>query len=120
MHYVLMNMELAFHEGADNALEQALVSFEHYWQPENIGAVASPITEWLPRQTYGGLRERGRQAIKAYHDLLKGDDSKLLALEYQFAVPLEISTCSAYAAASWTRRSATSSWLIRDGCHRST
>jgi hypothetical protein len=90
MHYVLMNLELAYHEGAENALEQAIASFEHYWQPENIGAVASPITEWLPRQTYGGLRDRGRAAIKAYYDLLKGDDSRLLALEYQFAIPLPI------------------------------
>jgi hypothetical protein len=90
MHYVLMNMEIAVHEGAKNALEQAIASFEHYWQPENIGAVASPITEWLPRQTYGGLRDRGRNTIRAYYDLLKGDDSKVLALEYQFAIPLEL------------------------------
>lgn len=90
MHYVIMNMELAVHEGADNALAQALASFEHYWQPENIGAIASRITEWMARQTYGGLRERGRNTIKAYYELLQGDDSNLLALEYQFAVPIEI------------------------------
>ena len=90
LHYVLMNMEQAVHEGADNALEQAIVSFEHYWQPENIGAIASRITEWLPRQTYGGLRERGRNTIKAYYDLLREDDSILLALEYTFAVPLQL------------------------------
>ena len=90
MHYVLMNMEQAVHEGADNALEQALASFEHYWQPENISAIATPITEWLPRQTYGGLRERGRITIKAYYELLQGDDSVLLALEYQFAIPVEL------------------------------
>lgn len=90
MHYVLMNMELAYHEGSEDALPQALASFEHYWQPENIGAIAERVTEWLPRQTYGGLRDRGRSTIKSYYDLLKGDDSRLLALEYQFAVPLVI------------------------------
>lgn len=90
VHYALMQMEQAMHEGREDALDLALKTFEFYWQPENLTALGERITEWLPRQTYGGLRERGRIAIRDHHKLLLRDDSHLLALEYQFAIPLEI------------------------------
>lgn len=88
VHYALMNLEQLHYQGRDDALQVAIATFEHYWHPDNISAVATPVQEWLPRQTYGGLRERGRRVITDYYNLLRRDDSRLLALEYQFAVPL--------------------------------
>lgn len=90
VHYALQQMELMMHEGREDALDVALRTFEHYWNPENITGIAERITEWLPRQTYGGLRARGRIAIRDHYLLLKNDDSNVLALEYQFAVPMEL------------------------------
>lgn len=92
VHYALQAMELAMHEGREDALELGLKTFEHYWHPENIEAIpgAQRVTEWLPRQTYGGLRERGRITIRDHYALLKTDKSYVLGLEYGFAVPMQI------------------------------
>lgn len=89
VHYALMVMEKLVHAKKDNALDVAIATFDHYWDPRNIGEVAAPVDTWLPRQTYGGMRERGRGMLTQYYDLLVKDDSKLLGLEYQFSVPLE-------------------------------
>lgn len=90
VHYALQQMEQAMHTGRDDALQMAIATFEFYWQPENIELIAEKVTEWLPRQTYGGLRERGRNTLRTHYELLRKEDSFLLALEYQFAVPIVI------------------------------
>ena len=90
MHYAVMQMEQAMHAGRDDALQLGLATFEHYWHPENVELIAERVTEWLPRQTYGGLRERGKRVLTDYYDILRTEDSFLLALEYEFAVPLVI------------------------------
>lgn len=87
VHHCLETFERLHHEGRADALETALATFNHYWLPENIGDLEpGGIDIWLPRQTYGGLREKGNQVIHDYADLIKGDDGQLLALEYQFSV----------------------------------
>lgn len=90
MHYALMLLEQMHHEGRNDACDVAVKTFEHYWHPDNVEQVAARVTEWLPRQTYGGLRERGRRALRDYYKILCKDDGKLLALEYQFAVPIRV------------------------------
>lgn len=93
VHYVVMVMEQRMHEGElEGALEEALRLWEHYWDLDNMLAIpgVERITEWLPRQSFGGLRERGRITIRTYYSILKEEKSWPLALEYQFAVPLEI------------------------------
>jgi hypothetical protein len=88
VHYALQVLETGMHEGDPEALERALSTFRHFWtHPDELG---ERITEWLPRQTWGGLKQRGQIAIRDHHALLEGDDSLLMALEYQFAVPLMI------------------------------
>lgn len=88
VHYALQVMEEAMHAGREDALDLGLATFEHYWA--NPAELGERITVWLPRQTYGGLRERGRITLRDHHRLLSSDESWLLALEYQFAVPMEI------------------------------
>jgi hypothetical protein len=88
MHYSLMVMEQAHAAGDERAFVKALSTFEHYWHPSNIGEIAEPIQEWLPQQTYGGMLERGRLALRDYYALLVKWNERLLALEFQFAVPL--------------------------------
>lgn len=91
MHHAVQVMETLHHQGREDALDVALATFAHYWMPENIGELEpGGITIWIPRQTYGGLRERGFRNLRDYYDILKGDDATLLALEYQFAVPYVI------------------------------
>lgn len=90
VHFAVMQMEKALHDGREDGLDVGLKTFEYYWHPENIGAICEPVNEWLPRDTYGGLRERGQTLLRAYYDVLTKDDSYLLALEYEFAVPMEV------------------------------
>jgi RecB family exonuclease len=91
MHYALMLLEQLHHEGDNTACEKAVATFEHYWHPDNIEKLTSGrITQWLPRQTYGSLRDRGRRSLRDYYKLLCKDEANLLALEYQFAVPIRV------------------------------
>lgn len=89
VHHALQVFEEHHHAGREDALDVALATFLHYWLPENIGDLESGgIDVWLPRQTYGGLREKGQRVIKMYAEMIKSDTGQLLALEYQFHVPL--------------------------------
>ena len=86
-HYAMQIGAQALVDGAEieDAIALATKTFEHYWNnPSELGL---RITDWLPRQTFGGLRERGRLAIRNLLELLAKDDHFLLGLEYQFAVP---------------------------------
>ena len=92
VHYCLMLLEKLRHEGRDDAVEVAVASFHHYWHPANLESLpgVEQIDDWLPRQTYGGLKERGDRLIREYGLILEQDTGTLLALEYQFAVPFPI------------------------------
>lgn len=90
MHAAMHAMERALNEGREDALALGLRTFEYYWQHENLEQLGLKITVWLPRQTWDGLLERGRRALRDTYDLLRKDDGHLLALEYGFAVPLEV------------------------------
>lgn len=89
LHHVIQVMEEMHFRGQDQVLETAQATFLHYWKPENLPQIAEPIEEWIAKDTYGGLRDRGLVVIAQYYDLLKRDTSNLLALEYPFAVPIE-------------------------------
>lgn len=89
VHHSLQVFEELRHAGRADALEVALATFAHYWEPENVGDLEpGGIDVWLPRQTYGGLRAKGLRVIQAYAEMIEADNGQLLALEYQFAVPL--------------------------------
>lgn len=89
VHHALQVFEEHLHAGREDALDVALATFTHYWLPENVGHLEpGGIDVWLPRQTYGGLREKGIRVITAYAEMITGDTGQLLALEYQFSVPL--------------------------------
>lgn len=90
MHYALMVMERLHYEGREDALSISLATLEKYWHPDNIDQIAAQVTHWLPRQTYGGLLQRGREALRTYYAVLQKQNNRLLALEYQFAVPLVV------------------------------
>lgn len=92
VHHALQVMEGEYVQGNSQALDIALSTFAYYWNPEHTSELpgVEPVDEWLPRDTYGGYRSMGLQAIRDYFDLLQSDDSQLLALELEFAVPFEI------------------------------
>lgn len=71
-------------------LDGAIKTFLYYWHPLNIEALCPPVpTEgWLPMHHYGELRKRGVDTLRKYTDVLRHDDHELLALEYEFVVPL--------------------------------
>ncbi len=71
-------------------LDKAIETFLHYWHPLHIDAICESVPSggWLPRQSYGGLRRRGVDTLRKYADLIRYDDHELLALEYDFVVPL--------------------------------
>jgi hypothetical protein len=91
IHGAIMQMELAIHEGSEDPLGIALRFFEHYWYPANIGAICPPVEEWIGRETYLGLLERGRYVLRTYYETMaRRKDDYLLALEYDFAVPIVV------------------------------
>lgn len=91
MHAALHAMERAKNEGDPDALALGLRTFEYYWQPENLAQLDLPmVTVWLRGHTWDGMLARGLQALRDAWDLLDKEDSHLLALEYPFAVPMEV------------------------------
>ena len=98
MHHALQTLESDYHAGSGTALERAKSTFAYYWMPDNLPELAAlgnaelvhGIDEWLPRDTYGGMRSRGLKALEDYYDLLTSDDGQLLALELFFEVPIDL------------------------------
>lgn len=98
MHHAVQVMETQHAQGDARALAVAIATFVHYWNPENLPDLAEQhpelihgIDEWLPRDTYGGMRQRGIRALEDYfHGTLDGDPDPLLALELNFEVPIDL------------------------------
>jgi hypothetical protein len=92
MHHAVRTLEELHSEHDDTALETALATFAHYWHPDNVSELpdVQPVTDWLVRDTYGGMRTDGLQALRDYYALLVSDPGMLLALEYNFHVPLDL------------------------------
>lgn len=93
MHHALHVLERTFRETGDlgEALEKALATFEYYWHPKHQADLAGesvPPDGWLPRQTWGTLNQRGKLALREYADQVKWQEHELLALEYEFIVPI--------------------------------
>jgi hypothetical protein len=84
-------MHHALHVGAreGNNVQVALDTFDYYWHPHHIEALSPPVDTWILRDSYGSLLTTGREAIRRFFDLVKVDHGELLALEYEFIVPLE-------------------------------
>lgn len=81
---------VAYAQGYNQIVFNAKQRFVHYWNPMNIEAICDPVPPdgWLPRQGYNELRTRGIDAIQKYGELIRFDDSELLATEYSFRVPI--------------------------------
>ena len=98
MHHALQIMETEHHAGSSSALTTAKSTFAYYWTPDNLPQMAAHghpemaygIDEWLPRDTYGGMRSKGLQALEDYYALLITDDGVLLGLEIEFHVPVDL------------------------------
>jgi RecB family exonuclease len=91
LHHVFMLLEQWHHAGEDHIQERALAAFEHYWNAENLHEIGlERVNEWLRGQTWASLKEKGRAAIRDHYSVLQNDPSWLLALEYEFAVPLPV------------------------------
>lgn len=89
MHHALQVLETRHHEGEADAIEVAIETFAHYWDPENIDAlVPGGVEIWTPTHTYQGLLTRGRQNLRDYYADLQKDVGVLMGLEVQFEGPL--------------------------------
>ena len=82
MHHALHTLERT------RDLDLAMNTFDHYWHPLNIDVICEPVEEWIARQSYGSLRQKGLETIKRYWDLKRYDDEEVLALEFPFVVPI--------------------------------
>lgn len=85
MHHALHVLE------RERDLDKALATFEYYWHPKHqaeIAGEAVPPDGWLPRQSWGRLKSRGKATLIKYWDQLKWQEHELLALEYEFIVPI--------------------------------
>ena len=102
MHHALQTMERLHAEGNPDALEVARSTFAYYWDPEHLPemAVHHPellygIDEWLPRDTYGGMKAKGLACLTTYYELLQTDPTTLLGLEIDFRIPIDLSAYGA-------------------------
>lgn len=84
MHHALHHYERS------RDLDGALATFEYYWHPLHLEELTEPIPRdgWLPKHSYGELRERGLRIIREYAEFMRFDEHEVLALEYQFVVPV--------------------------------
>lgn len=100
MHHALQTLERLHAEKNADPLGVAKSTFAHYWDPEHLPemAVHHPelvhgIDEWLPRQTYGGLKMKGLRCLEDYYSLLRTDiTGTLLGLEIEFRVPIDLAS----------------------------
>jgi hypothetical protein len=98
MHHAVQTLESLHAQGDSNALKTAQATFAHYWMPENLPQLAIKghedlargVEEWLPTDTYGGMRQNGLKTLEDYYSLLRSDDGLLLALEIEFEVPIQL------------------------------
>lgn len=91
LHFAFEVLQRLHHEGREDALDVALATFEHYWEPTHIGEISEgPVTEWIGHDTWGGLLQRSLGNLRAAYEWIKKDKSVLLALEHTFDVPIVI------------------------------
>jgi hypothetical protein len=93
LHYAFMVLARLMHEGREDALEVALATFEHYWDPRHITeleGIDRPVDEWIGTDTWGGLLQRSLGNLRAAAAWLKRDKAVLLGLEHSFDVPIVI------------------------------
>jgi hypothetical protein len=92
IHHAVQILEREFYTGTPKpeALQKAIETFLYYWLPANISAICEsvPADGWLPRQSYGELRNKGVDTLRKYADLLKFNDQELLGTEVSFIVPI--------------------------------
>lgn len=89
LHHAFEVLQKLHHEGREDALDVALATFEHYWDPEHIGEISEgPVTEWIGHDTWGGLLHRSLGNLRAAYEWIKKDRSVLLGLEHSFYVPI--------------------------------
>lgn len=69
-------------------LDAAIDTFTHYWHPLRIETLAPQVEVWIRGETYAGLLRKGVDTLRKYDHLIKFDDHELLALEYEFIVPV--------------------------------
>jgi hypothetical protein len=70
-------------------LRAAQDTFRHYWSPLNIESICDPVEIWQPKHTYGTLLTQGLETLARYHALKPYASEQLLALEYEFVVPVD-------------------------------
>lgn len=76
------SLELYNHTGD---VDLAIKTFEDNWaHPEKLGVVPQ---KWPKFTSYEGLKQRGVELLRAYHDNLKWDGREVLFTEHRFMVP---------------------------------
>lgn len=68
--------------------EAAEQTFRHYWHPSNIEAICHPVQIWIRKDSYGSLLAKGVETLRRYAALKPFSSEELLALEYEFTVPI--------------------------------
>lgn len=72
-------------------LGRALDTFRYFWHPHNVDQLAgAPVAMdgWGRGHSYGRLLERGVNIIRNYWDTMRYEEREILALEYEFIVPI--------------------------------
>lgn len=90
MHNSVFVMEKLHSQANPDALAKAHVSFDYYWDPDNIHQICEPVDIWAAKQTWAGLKRKGHAILDVYHESMVKDTGKLLALEVPFNLPFAL------------------------------
>ncbi len=94
VHHAVHVFEREMAAGADwtESRDLAVQTFDYYWHPQNTRLLTEPVEIWIGhgswQDSYGSLRQRGKEAIRKYCEIWKDDKHQLLSLEHPFEVPV--------------------------------
>lgn len=73
------------HYNRTNDVDEAVRLFIEGW--DTPGMLGLQIDVWTKYTTFGGLRQRGIDIVRAYHDRTRLEDRTVIAAEHRFLVP---------------------------------
>lgn len=92
-------------------VELAVETFKDVWEfPEKLGVAPEA---WPKRTTYGGLRDRGIEAINRYARGIKWESRRIIGSEHEFVVPFGKHELHGFVDCLESRRSGTGKRLLR-------
>lgn len=74
------------HYNLTGDIDRAISLFQDAWEDPQVLGLPQIVT-WNKFTSYGGLRQRGIEILRVYHDRMRWEQRTVIAAEHQFRVP---------------------------------